>query len=64
MAQNSHPAHHTAARRVVTDALSYLVARATWHLLARHAQELAHRLTSSAGKTAPRTAAVAAAAVV
>ncbi|MBC9979761.1 acyltransferase family protein [Bradyrhizobium campsiandrae] len=32
---------------VVTAALSYLVARATWHLVERHAQDLAHRLTSS-----------------
>ena len=34
----------------VTAALSYLVARATWHLIERHAQDLAHRLTSSATK--------------
>ncbi|MBR1130276.1 acyltransferase family protein [Bradyrhizobium iriomotense] len=32
----------------VTAALSYLVARATWHLVERHAQDLAHRLTSRA----------------
>ncbi|WP_314952834.1 acyltransferase [Bradyrhizobium cosmicum] len=32
---------------VVTAALSYLVARATWHLVERHAQDLAHRLTSA-----------------
>ncbi|SDJ00376.1 Peptidoglycan/LPS O-acetylase OafA/YrhL, contains acyltransferase and SGNH-hydrolase domains [Bradyrhizobium sp. Rc2d] len=31
----------------VTAALSYLVARATWHLVERHAQDLAHRLTSA-----------------
>src|SRR5207302_236151 len=37
----------------VTGALSYLVARATWHLVERHAQDLAHRLTSSK-KAAPR----------
>ncbi|MET4798221.1 acyltransferase [Bradyrhizobium sp. LB11.1] len=35
---------------VVTAALSYLVARATWHLVERHAQALAHRLTTSAAK--------------
>ena len=35
---------------VVTAALSYLVARATWHLIERRAQDLAHRLTSSATK--------------
>lgn len=32
---------------VVTAALSYLAARATWHLVERHAQDLAHRLTSA-----------------
>ncbi|MBR0822075.1 acyltransferase [Bradyrhizobium liaoningense] len=32
----------------VTAALSYLVARATWHLVERRAQDLAHRLTSPA----------------
>lgn len=32
----------------ITAALSYLVARATWHLVERRAQDLAHRLTSSA----------------
>ena len=32
---------------VVTAALSYLVARATWHLVERHAQNLAHRLTTA-----------------
>lgn len=32
---------------VVTAALSYLLARATWHLVERHAQDLAHRLTSA-----------------
>lgn len=48
----------------VTAALSYLVARATWHLVERRAQDLAHRLTSSAVKTAPRADAVAAAGVV
>ncbi|WP_439358071.1 acyltransferase family protein [Bradyrhizobium sp. DASA03007] len=31
----------------VTAALSYFVARATWHLVERHAQDLAHRLTSA-----------------
>lgn len=36
----------------VTAALSYLVARATWHLIERHAQDLAHRLTASATKAA------------
>lgn len=45
----------------ITAALSYLVARATWHLIERPAQDLAHRLTSSAAKTAPRADAVAAA---
>ncbi|MCS3727637.1 acyltransferase family protein [Bradyrhizobium betae] len=35
----------------VTTALSYLVARATWHLVERHAQDLAHRLTASTAKT-------------
>jgi peptidoglycan/LPS O-acetylase OafA/YrhL len=32
---------------VVVAALSYLVARATWHLIERRAQDLAHRLTSA-----------------
>ena len=32
---------------VVTAALSYLIARATWHLVERRAQDLAHRLTSA-----------------
>ncbi|WIW47884.1 acyltransferase [Bradyrhizobium sp. 62B] len=32
---------------VVTAALSYLIARATWHLIERRAQDLAHRLTSA-----------------
>jgi peptidoglycan/LPS O-acetylase OafA/YrhL len=32
----------------VTAALNYLVARATWHLVERRAQDLAHRLTSAA----------------
>jgi peptidoglycan/LPS O-acetylase OafA/YrhL len=32
---------------VVTAALSYLVARATWHLVERRAQDLAHRLTTT-----------------
>ncbi|MFB6465161.1 acyltransferase family protein [Bradyrhizobium tunisiense] len=32
---------------VVTAAMSYLVARATWHLVERRAQDLAHRLTSA-----------------
>ncbi|MGX1325063.1 exopolysaccharide production protein ExoZ [Bradyrhizobium sp. USDA 377] len=31
----------------VTAALSYLLARATWQLVERHAQDLAHRLTSA-----------------
>jgi peptidoglycan/LPS O-acetylase OafA/YrhL len=31
----------------VTAALSYLVARATWHLVERRAQDFAHRLTSA-----------------
>ncbi|OAF15141.1 acyltransferase [Bradyrhizobium centrolobii] len=44
----------------VTAALSYLVARATWHLIERRAQDLAHRLTSSTAKPAPRAKAVAA----
>ncbi|WP_431201669.1 acyltransferase family protein [Bradyrhizobium betae] len=35
----------------VTAALSYLVARATWHLVERHAQDLAHRLTTSTATT-------------
>ncbi|MDN3274155.1 acyltransferase [Frankia sp. RB7] len=35
---------------VVTAALSYLVAHATWHLVERHAQDLAHRLTASTAK--------------
>ncbi|GGI26185.1 acyltransferase family protein [Bradyrhizobium guangdongense] len=38
---------------VVTAALSYLVARATWHLVERHAQDLAHRLTSSGSSRSP-----------
>lgn len=37
----------------VTTALSYLVARATWHLVERHAQDLAHRLTSAAPDRSP-----------
>jgi peptidoglycan/LPS O-acetylase OafA/YrhL len=37
---------------VVTAALSYLVARATWHLVERRAQDFAHRLTSSASSRA------------
>ncbi|MEK9281709.1 MULTISPECIES: acyltransferase [unclassified Bradyrhizobium] len=36
------------AAYAVTAALSYLVARATWHLIERRAQDLAHRLTSTA----------------
>lgn len=32
---------------VVVAALSYLVARVTWHLIERRAQDLAHRLTSA-----------------
>jgi peptidoglycan/LPS O-acetylase OafA/YrhL len=40
---------------VVTAALSYLIARATWYLVERHAQDLAHRLTSAAAKTAARS---------
>jgi exopolysaccharide production protein ExoZ len=39
---------------VVTTALSYLVARATWQLVERHAQDLAHRLTASVTRAAPR----------
>jgi peptidoglycan/LPS O-acetylase OafA/YrhL len=38
---------------VVIAALSYLVARATWHLVERHAQDLAHRLTSSGSSRSP-----------
>jgi peptidoglycan/LPS O-acetylase OafA/YrhL len=38
----------------VTAALSYLVARATWQLVERHAQDLAHRLTASVTRAAPR----------
>ncbi|MBW7971582.1 acyltransferase [Bradyrhizobium sp. BR 10289] len=34
----------------VTVALSYLLARATWHLVERHAQDLAHRLTSGSSE--------------
>jgi exopolysaccharide production protein ExoZ len=36
----------------VTAALSYLVARTTWHFVERPAQNLAHRLTASTVKTA------------
>ncbi|MDA9508720.1 acyltransferase [Bradyrhizobium sp. CCBAU 11386] len=37
----------------VTAALSYLVARATWHLVERRAQDLTHRLTSpTSGRSA------------
>ncbi|QPF90212.1 acyltransferase family protein [Bradyrhizobium commune] len=43
---------------VVTAALSYLVARATWHLVERRAQDLAHRLTALAAKPVPRAEAV------
>ncbi|WP_407184963.1 acyltransferase family protein [Bradyrhizobium centrosematis] len=39
---------------VVTAALSYLVARATWHLVERHAQDLAHRLTAAGSDRSPR----------
>ena len=44
---------------LVTAALSYLAARATWHLVERHAQDLAHRLTSATRtvRTEPVTAA-------
>ena len=45
---------------VVTAASSYLVARTTWHLVERHAQDLAHRLTVSvtkAGRSEPVTTA-------
>jgi exopolysaccharide production protein ExoZ len=38
----------------VVAALSYLVARATWHLVERRAQDLAQRLTASTVKSAPR----------
>ncbi|MBR0781563.1 acyltransferase family protein [Bradyrhizobium iriomotense] len=39
----------------VTAALSYLVARATWHLVEQRAQDLAHRLTSAgSGSSAMR----------
>ena len=48
---------------VVTAALSYLAARATWHLVERHAQDVAHRLTSTEAKAAPRADAPAAARV-
>ncbi|MGY8639176.1 acyltransferase [Bradyrhizobium sp. 14AA] len=41
----------------VTAALSYLAARATWHLVERRAQDLAHRLTSAgSGKSTMRPA--------
>jgi peptidoglycan/LPS O-acetylase OafA/YrhL len=43
-----------------TAALSYLVSRATWHLVESRAQDLAHRLTS-ATSSAPRADVVAAA---
>jgi exopolysaccharide production protein ExoZ len=43
---------------VASAALNYLVARATWHLIERRAQDLAHRLTSSAAKPAPRAEAI------
>ncbi|MDE5446513.1 acyltransferase family protein [Bradyrhizobium sp. CSA207] len=49
---------------VVTAALSYVVARATWHLIERRAQDLAHRLTTSPTKTVPRADAVAPSGVV
>lgn len=48
---------------VVTAALSYLVARTTWHLVERRAQDLAHRLTSSAAKFEQRADSVAAAGI-
>ncbi len=42
---------------VVIAALSYLVARATWHLVERHAQDLAHRLTrAGTDRSSPRPA--------
>ncbi len=40
------------AAYVVVAATSYLIARATWHLVEERAQDLAHRLTSAA-KTSP-----------
>jgi exopolysaccharide production protein ExoZ len=48
---------------VVTAALSYLAARATWHLVERHAQDLAHRLTASAASAPPHTETVATASI-
>lgn len=48
---------------VITAALSYLVARTTWHLVERRAQDLAHRLTSSAAKFEQRADSVAAAGI-
>jgi peptidoglycan/LPS O-acetylase OafA/YrhL len=43
----------------VTATVSYFAARATWHLVERQAQDLAHRLTASAAKAPPRTGTVA-----
>lgn len=37
---------------VATAACSYLVARVTWHLVERHAQDLAHRLTTAPARPA------------
>src|SRR6266702_650901 len=39
----------------LTAALSYLVSLASWHLVERRAQDLAHRLTASSGKPASGT---------
>jgi peptidoglycan/LPS O-acetylase OafA/YrhL len=39
---------------VVTAALSYLIARATWHLVERRAQDLAHRLTTESDRSSLR----------
>jgi peptidoglycan/LPS O-acetylase OafA/YrhL len=50
------------AAYAVTAALSYLLARATWHLVERRAQHLAHRLTSPSARAAPRIEAAATAA--
>jgi peptidoglycan/LPS O-acetylase OafA/YrhL len=49
---------------VVTAALSYLVAHATWHLVERRAQDLAYRLTSATAKAIPRSEVPATAGVV
>jgi peptidoglycan/LPS O-acetylase OafA/YrhL len=48
---------------VMTAALSYLAARATWHLVERHAQDLARRLTASAAKVPPHADTVASASI-